>query len=380
MTPQCVCVFCGFDLRCAAKISVKAAARRLDRYSTISARRRWPEDRRHSTNGSPACCEPRSSPASAPAVASQTCRRRRGSGATSNSCKGPTTDGPPRTPSPDDVDLPRPRQDEPGYHAVRRSDRRASGFAEARAGEPAGRRPRGFPGRVCTRCFLRGLRKAPGRAAPARVSVWRPNPKARRPKLSRGKRGSARSQLDPSGPDRTRRRSPPQRKIVAKAPCPAPVPPAGSHVAPPHAGSGAAARGRKPGVERRPVRRGRCAGGRRSAWVAARTSMRASWRTSSSRGTIRPPRRSPRRRRKNGPRGPAVPDRASRAPLVEAGERVLGAGERQGDLGPEDRLGKAGALGRHGEEGEKRALSDFATISPRIDQNRKRLNGLALPH
>ena len=47
-------------------------------------------------------------------------------------------------------------------HAVRRSDRRASGFAEARAGEPAGRRPRGFPGRVCTRCFLRGLRKAPG--------------------------------------------------------------------------------------------------------------------------------------------------------------------------------------------------------------------------
>ena len=31
VTPQCVCVFCGFDLRCAAKISVKAAARRLDR-------------------------------------------------------------------------------------------------------------------------------------------------------------------------------------------------------------------------------------------------------------------------------------------------------------------------------------------------------------
>ena len=31
VTPQCVCVFCGFDLRCAAKRSVKAAARRLDR-------------------------------------------------------------------------------------------------------------------------------------------------------------------------------------------------------------------------------------------------------------------------------------------------------------------------------------------------------------
>ena len=131
-----------------------------------------------------------------------------------------------------------------------------------------------------------GSAQSAGRAAPARVSVWRPNPKARRPKLSRGKRGSARSQLDPSGPGlNPSEKSPSAKKSSPRPPAPLPCRLPGSHVAPPHAGSGAAARGRKPGVERRPVRRGRCAGGRRSAWVAARTSMPASCRTSSSRGT-----------------------------------------------------------------------------------------------
>ncbi len=226
-----------------------------------------------------------------------------------------------------------------------------------------------------------GSAQSAGRAAPARVSVWRPNPKARRPKLSRGKRGSARSQLDPSGPGLNPSEKSPSAKNRRQGPLPrsrAACPGRMSRrrtrgPAQPRGAASLASNGAQSGVADAPAGAG--ARGWRRALPCRRRAGRAP------RGErARPPRRSPRRRRKNGPRGPAVPDRASRAPLVEAGERVLGAGERQGDLGPEDRLGKAGALGRHGEEGENRALAEFATITPCIAQTRKRLNGLALPH
>ena len=39
------------------------------------------------------------------------------------------------------------------------------------------------------------------------------------------------------------------------------------------------------------------------------------------------------------PRDPAVADRAFGQPLVEAGERILGGGERAGELGPGQRIG-----------------------------------------